>query len=219
MLPPCFPPGSTVRRCFYLWRDNGFWQTLNHSLLITMREINGREASPSVGVIDSQSVKTTGSGGPCGCGAGKKIKGRMRPILTDTEGNLVDAIVHTADIQDRDGAPLLLAEIIKRYLWLRHLFAHGGYAGDKLRKALCASANGPSISSSDQMLQKASRSCPAGGSSNEPWLGSTATAASSRTSNKPSRPPPLGCSSHPSSSSLAGSEGIAINRTSFASDS
>jgi transposase len=97
---------------------------------------DGREASPSAGVIDSQSVKTTESGGPRGYDAGKKIKGRKRHILTDTEGNLVHAIIHTADIQDRDGAPLLLAEIIHRFPWLRHIFADGGYAGDKLREAL-----------------------------------------------------------------------------------
>ncbi|HHT4749640.1 TPA: IS5-like element ISEc61 family transposase, partial [Klebsiella pneumoniae] len=65
-----------------------------------------------------------------------KIKGRKRHILTDTEGNLVHAVVHTADIQDRDGAPLVLAGIVNRFPWLRHLFADGGYAGDKLRDAL-----------------------------------------------------------------------------------
>ena len=127
MLPPCFPPVSTVRRWFYLWRDNRLWQTLNHYLLMASREANGREASPSAGVIDSQSVKTTESGGPRGYDAGKKIKGRKRHILTDTEGNLVHALIHTADIQDRDGAPLLLAEVVNRFPWLRHLFADGGY--------------------------------------------------------------------------------------------
>ncbi|HGG8829069.1 TPA: IS5-like element ISEc61 family transposase, partial [Enterobacter kobei] len=81
-------------------------------------------------------VKTTESGGPRGYDAGKKIKGRKRHILTDTEGNLVHAVVHTADIQDRDGAPLVLAGIVNRFPWLRHLFADGGYAGDKLRDAL-----------------------------------------------------------------------------------
>ena len=147
MLPPCFPPVSTVRRWFYLWRDNGLWRGLNHHLLMVAREMRGREASPSAGVIDSQSVKTTESGGPRGYDAGKKIKGRKRHILTDTEGNLVHALIHTADIQDRDGAPLLLAEIIHRFPWLRHLFADGGAvyperlqgsrrAGDKLKAAL-----------------------------------------------------------------------------------
>lgn len=87
-------------------------------------------------MIDSQSVKTTESSGLCGYDAGKKVKGRKRHILTDTDGNLVHAVVHAAEIQDRDGAPLVLGEIVRRFPWLRHLFADGGYAGNKLKDAL-----------------------------------------------------------------------------------
>ena len=136
MLPKDFPPCSTVQRYFYEWRALGLWSRINHHLVMEARELEGREASPAAGVIDSQSVKTTESGGIRGYDAGKKTKGRKRHIIVDTLGLMVGLMVHGADIQDRDGAPDLLKSIRHRWPWLLHVFADGGYAGDKLKQRL-----------------------------------------------------------------------------------
>ena len=106
MLPKDFPPYSTVQRFFYRWREEGLWQRVQHALVMAARVAEGREASPTAGVIDSQSIKTTEAGGPRGYDAGKKVKGRKRQLLTDTIGLPIASRVHEARIQDRDGTPL-----------------------------------------------------------------------------------------------------------------
>ena len=135
-LPKDFPPMTTVQGYFYNWRNAGVLEAMNDLLVGAARELADRAAEPTAGVIDSQSVRTTESGGICGYDAGKKTKGRKRHIVTDVLGLLLMIVVHAANIQDRDGAPDLLKAAGKKYPCLRHIFTDGGYAGDKLRQAM-----------------------------------------------------------------------------------
>ncbi len=131
-IPKCFPPFTTVQNYYYAWRDNGVFEAMLDVLRGRARGLAGRSEDPTAAAIDSQSVKTTESGGPAGYDAGKKIKGRKRHIAVDVEGSPIVIEVHAADVQDRDGAPAVILGMLEKAPEVTKLWADGGYQGPKL---------------------------------------------------------------------------------------
>jgi transposase len=140
-LPQEFPPYSTVQGYFYAWRDTGRWQRIVSILVRRARKKLGRTPKPTAAVIDSQSAPTTQAGGPRGYDAGKRIYGRKRHIVTDTNGLLLGVHVHPANVQDCHGAVPLLKKVGMKFPRLRHVFADRIYRGKQLLDAL--SESGP----------------------------------------------------------------------------
>jgi transposase len=134
MLPIHFGPWQTVYSWFRELARRFLFQTIHDVASMLDRERAGREASPSAGVIDSQSVKAPQARAR-GYDAGKKIVGRKRHIAVDTDGRLLMVNLTTADISDSAGAQTIVATIRKRWPWLKHLFADGAYDRTRLMDA------------------------------------------------------------------------------------
>ena len=128
-IPHDLPPGGIVWKYFNRWSKSGIWKKINDTLRKKVRLTRKRNENPTLGLIDSQTVKSLCFSEETGYDAGKKTKGRKRHLLTDTQGLLLGLKVHSAKIQDRDGAKLLLKSASCIVKILENILADGGYAG------------------------------------------------------------------------------------------
>jgi transposase len=128
-IPHDLPPGGIVWKYFNHWSESGRWQYINKKLRQQVRVNRNKTAEPSVAIIDSQTTKSVCISQDTGYDAGKKTKGRKRHLLTDTQGLLLEVVVHSAGIQDRDGAKLVFKRAKSKLKSITKVFADGGYAG------------------------------------------------------------------------------------------
>jgi putative transposase len=126
-MPKDLPPGTI---CYDYWRvltDDGHLDRINHCLVMADREKAGREASPTLAIVDAQSVKCDAPQGERGFDAAKKVLGRKRHLAVDTDGRLLAVSVTKADVQDQDGGTDLVKRLVRLCPWIRTVVVDGGY--------------------------------------------------------------------------------------------
>jgi putative transposase len=159
LLPHDFPPWKTVFYYFRKWCIDGIWERINRALRERLRVRLGRDPQPSAAIVDSQSIKTTGVGGEeRGYDGGKKIRGRKRHLLVDTEGFVLKAKVHSAKVLDHEGIKPLLERAGEQFSRLSHLWVDNGYRGEDKGKDWVEKTLGWTV----QLVERPLKSAPRG---------------------------------------------------------
>lgn len=139
-MPKDLPPSSI---CYDYWRllsDGGHMERINHHLVMADREKAGRDASPTLAIIDAQSVKCAAPQGERGYDAGKKVLGRKRHIAVDSGGRLLAVKITSANVQDQNGGIGLVKRLVHLCPWIETVVVDGGYK-TLFIKAVQAAAN------------------------------------------------------------------------------
>ena len=130
-LPYEYPNPNSVYYHYRKWSQNGTWQRISRAMVMLERRRVGRFPRPSAGIMDSQSIKVSDMGGISGYDGNKKVKGRKRHVLVDTEGNLLDVVVTAANLDDRKGAKQIMTKLERQMgMRLLKIWVDKGYQGD-----------------------------------------------------------------------------------------
>jgi len=131
-LPDDFPHWKTVYNIFWAWRNDGTWERIHTRLREKVRQAAGKKSTPTVAVVDSQSIRTAEGGEERGYDAGKKITGRKRHIAVDTLGLVLTVVVHGGYWQDHDGACFVLSRLKEHFKRLKVVFGDSAYGRNGL---------------------------------------------------------------------------------------
>jgi transposase len=127
LVPHDLAPWDVAYRWFRQWTREGVWDRVHDVLRDRVRAADGRDRQPSAAVLDSQSAKSSEGGQAIGYDAGKRVRGRKRHLLVDTGGLLLRAVVHSASVQDRAGAKIVLTGVRAAFPLLGLVWVDGGY--------------------------------------------------------------------------------------------